>query len=55
MIGLAHDCAVLGIPYDQARLFAEPPGDYDLALRLICERVSDTNRKENDRIEAQTR
>lgn len=53
MIDLAHNCAVLGIPYDSSRLLAEPPGDYLLALALIVERVSDTNRRESERLEAQ--
>jgi hypothetical protein len=52
VIELAHNCAVLGIPFDSTRLFGEPPGDYDLALRLVCERVSATNRREAERMEA---
>jgi hypothetical protein len=51
VIATAHDCAVLGIPFD-SRLFTEPPGDYRLALQLVVERVSQTNQAERDRIEA---
>ena len=53
MIDIAHSCAVLRIPFDAGRLFDEPPGEYDLALRLLIERVSDTNRREAERLEAQ--
>lgn len=53
MIEIAHNCAVLGIPFDSARLLADPPGDYMLALSMVIERVSATNRAENARVEAQ--
>jgi hypothetical protein len=55
VIEVAHDCAVLGIPCDTARLFDEPPGDYLLALQLVVARVSLTNRKQNERMERQAR
>jgi hypothetical protein len=51
-IGVAHDCSVLGIPFDSGRLFTEPVGDYLLALQMVVDRVSDTNRREADRIES---
>ena len=51
MIALAHNCAVLGIPFDSSRLFDEPPGDYMLALHVVVERVSDTNRREQQRLQ----
>lgn len=53
MIDVAHSCALLGIPYDSTRLFAEPLSNYELGLRLVIERVSDTRRAEAERIEAQ--
>jgi hypothetical protein len=52
VIETAHNCAVLGIPFDSWRLFAEPPADYLLALQLVVERVSQTNRAERDKLEA---
>jgi hypothetical protein len=53
VIDVAHNCAVLGVPFDSSRLFSEPPlSDYELALRLVCERVSETNRREAERAEA---
>ena len=55
MIEIAHNCAVLGIPFDASRLLAEPPGDYMLALQMVAERVSQTNRAEHARMEAQLR
>ena len=51
MIETAHNCAVLGIPFD-SRLFTDPPGDYLLALQLVVERVSQTNAAERDKLEA---
>lgn len=55
MIEVAHNCAVLGIPFDATRLLGDPPGDYLLALQLIVERVSATNQAEHARMEAQLR
>jgi hypothetical protein len=54
VIETAHNCAVLGIPFD-SRLFTEPPGDYLLALQLVVERVSQTNHTEHQKLEAQRR
>jgi hypothetical protein len=54
-IGVAHDCSVLGIPFDSARLFTEPPADYALGLQMVIERVSSTNRVEAERAEARMR
>lgn len=51
MIDTAHNCAVLGIPFD-SRLFTEPPGDYLLGLQLVVQRVSQTNQAEHDKLEA---
>jgi hypothetical protein len=55
VIDTAHNCAVLGIPFDSYRLFTEPPGDYWLALQLVVERVSQTNQAEHDKMEAARR
>jgi hypothetical protein len=52
MIELAHDCAVLGIPFEMSRLLGEPPGEYALALSLIADRVSETNRRESEKAKA---
>ena len=49
MIDTAHNCAVLGISFDSSRLFTEPSGEYELGLRLLCERVSETNRIEAEK------
>jgi hypothetical protein len=54
-ISVAHDCSILGIPFDSARLFCEPVADYVLGLQMIVERVSDTNRRDAERAEAQAR
>lgn len=53
VITTAHNCAVLRIPFDSSRLFREPPGEYLLALRLVVERVSETNRIEQERASRQ--
>ena len=55
MIEVAHNCSVLGIPFDTVRLFADPPGDYMLALQLVVERVSATNQAEHAKMEAMRR
>lgn len=55
MIEVAHNCSVLGIPFDSSRLFGDPPGDYMLALQLVVERVSATNRAEQAKLEAARR
>lgn len=52
MIEVAHNCAVLGVPFDSSRLLSEPPGDYLLALQMIVERVSQTNQAEHAKLEA---
>lgn len=52
---MAHDCSVLRIPFDSARLFAEPPADYALGLQMVVEQVSNTNRIEAERAEARMR
>jgi hypothetical protein len=49
VIDTAHNCAVLGIPFDSGRLFTHAPGDYLLALQLVVERVSQTNQTERDK------
>ena len=54
MITTAHNCAVLGISFDSARLFDEPPGNYMRALDLVVERVSATNRAEAERAKARS-
>lgn len=53
MIETAHNCVVLGIPFE-ARLFTEPPGDYLLALQIVAERVSQTNEAERRKVEARS-
>lgn len=55
MADVAHSCAVLGISFDSSRLFGEPLGDYATALRIVAERVSATNRAENERMERQAK
>ena len=55
MADVAHSCAVLGISFDSSRLFGEPLGDYATALRIVAERVSSTNRAENERMERQAK
>lgn len=46
---LAHNCSVLRVPFDSARLFGEPWGGYALGLSLVVELVSETNRQEAER------
>jgi len=53
VITLAHNLTVLRIPYSD-RLFAEPAGDYHVALGLVVDRVSETNRRERERAERQS-
>jgi len=48
---LAHNCAVLQIPFDSRRLFCSPYGNYHLALHMVVEAVSETNRRERERSE----
>jgi hypothetical protein len=49
VIVLAHNCAVLKVPFDTSRLFGEPHGDYALALELITDAVASTNRQAEER------
>ena len=51
MIRLAHNCAVLGVPCDTSRLFGEPYSDYHLAVAMAVEAVSETNRREQARVD----
>ena len=48
---LAHNCAVLRIPFDTSRVFGEPYSDYHLALHMVCDAVSETNRREQARVD----
>jgi hypothetical protein len=52
VILLAHNCSLLRIPFDSARLFGEPWSDYHIALSMTCDAVSDTNRREQARMDA---
>ena len=50
MIVLAHKCSLLRVPFSD-RMFTEPYGDYHLALEMVADAVSETNRQERERAE----
>ena len=47
---LAHDCTVLEIGINFDRLYSGADPDYEFALGVVCNRVSETNRIEAERI-----
>ena len=52
---LAHNCAVLGLAADTARLLGEPWGNYHLGLSLICDTLHEAKVAEEQRMRAEMR
>jgi hypothetical protein len=49
---LAHDCTLLEIGINFDRLYAGSDPDYEFALSVVRDRVSETHRVEQAKIEA---
>jgi hypothetical protein len=52
---LAHDCAVLRIPFDSVRLFYGDDPNYETWLMILRDKVNATNAAEASKAKARSR
>ena len=54
-MNLAHNCAILGLHADTARLFGEPWGNYHVGLSMVCDTLHEARVAEEHRMRAEMR